>query len=142
MLQLLNQSLLLTLIGMGMTFASIGVLVLGMYAMTAFIKDKANVEEEETPEAAPAVELEPWAWGPADNQRPLAAAAAVSVALAEQTSSARYLAAAAAVAGALATTAPAAVQPAPADASSAWNAHVRSRNLARRSDYVARLHTQ
>ncbi|MBN2002743.1 MAG: OadG family protein [Anaerolineae bacterium] len=133
---LLNQALILTLIGMGMTFAAIGVLVVGMYAMTAFIKDKDDAADE-LPEVAPVIEDEPLWWKPTEDQRPLAAAAAVSVALAEQTSSARYVAAAAAVSAALAT-APATSHPASSITFDVWNAHVRSQNLARRHAYDAR----
>jgi len=37
---LLNQALFLTLIGMTMTFAAIGLLVIGMYALTALARDE------------------------------------------------------------------------------------------------------
>jgi sodium pump decarboxylase gamma subunit len=51
MTTLLNQALVLTLIGMGMTFGALGLLVLGMYAMTALITDKPRRETASTEEA-------------------------------------------------------------------------------------------
>ena len=43
--ELLSQALNLTLVGMGMTFAAIGVLVAGMYALTTFLADEEEAEE-------------------------------------------------------------------------------------------------
>lgn len=128
---LLSQTLMLTLLGMGMTFAALGVLVLGMYAMTALIKDKP-VAKEVLPEAASVIEPKP-----VEDQRPLVAAAAVAVALTEQAAPARYTAAAAAVAAAVATATPHR-QFMPGNADSTWNAYVRGRTLALRNFYNAR----
>lgn len=72
--QLLSQALQLTTWGMGVTFLTIGALVLGMYAMTAVFKD--------APEKAEEAEIAPAAV-PQSDERYLAAAAAVAVALAE-----------------------------------------------------------
>lgn len=53
MTTLLNQALVLTLIGMGMTFGALGLLVLGMYAMTALITDKPRRKKTSAEEAQP-----------------------------------------------------------------------------------------
>ncbi len=82
--ELLSQTLRLTLWGMGMTFASIGILVLGMYLMTYLTRERR--EEEGDVMAAPlereAVEVE------MERERKrkavaAAVAAAVAVALAQ-----------------------------------------------------------
>jgi len=125
----LSQALLLTLIGMGMTFAAIGLLVVGMIVMTALIKDRSQ-DDEELPDVTPGAPSEP----PIQEGQPrhIAAAAAVSVALAEP--SPRYAAAAAAVAVVLATqaTPPVIIS---ASAPNAWNAYVRGQQLSRRRAY-------
>ena len=127
---LLKQALMLTIIGMGMTFAAIGLLVVGMYAMTAFIKDKADdtetVDVVETPDVpADAGTL------PVDRRHQhIAASAAVATMLAAYNDNAQ-LAAAAAVSVAFAT------QPAapavPSTAPSAWNTVIRGQHLAQRT---------
>ncbi|MBN2389196.1 MAG: OadG family protein [Anaerolineae bacterium] len=162
MTTLLNQALVLTLIGMGMTFGALGLLVLGMYAMTALITDrprrKRTATEEPPPEEAlvtqvadvvlhlaaaanlPNTEVE------ADEDRERAAAAAVALALALEDSAPhaladdRYRAAAAAVAmavaaasaGATAVSAPASVITMP----DPWSSHARGEQLTRRQRFA------
>jgi len=119
MSELLSQALTLTLVGMGMTFAAIGILVLGMYALTTFLSDGDESEEsQETPSAVEA---------PAEQ-----AALQVDVG--------RYHAAAAAVAVALAQAADTyqAKRPERAASGDAWTAHVRATQLARRAYYNSR----
>jgi Na+-transporting methylmalonyl-CoA/oxaloacetate decarboxylase gamma subunit len=156
MTTLLNQALILTLIGMGMTFAALGLLVLGMYAMTALIKDeprRKKVPAEEAPVEGtlvtqvadvvlhlattanlPDVEAE------AAEDRERAAAAAVALALASEgespqlvTPADRYRAAAAAVAMAVAAaSADADAVPAPTNVITtpdAWSYHVRAQQF-------------
>jgi len=149
MTTLLNQALILTLVGMGMTFAALGLLVLGMYAMTALITDEPR--RKKTPvEAAPAEE--PLVTQVADvvlhlattrksdaevlEDHKRAAAAAVALAL-DTAEDCRYRAAAAAVAIALASAdaAPASTNAAMPDA---WNTHVRGQHLTQRQRWVSR----
>jgi Na+-transporting methylmalonyl-CoA/oxaloacetate decarboxylase gamma subunit len=155
MTTLLNQALVLTLIGMGMTFGALGLLVLGMYAMTALITDKPRRETASTEEAPaeealvtrvadvvlhlaaaasqPSTEVE--ADRPRDEDREYAAAAAVALALAlegdapqlDATPADRYRAAAAAVAMAVAC-----ADAVPANISTipdAWNYHARAQQF-------------
>ena len=78
MSELLLEALQLTLVGMSMTFAAIGTLVLGMYLLTMLTKEKELVEEETvsvTPEADLSTSSEAELY--------LAAAAAASVAVAQ-----------------------------------------------------------
>lgn len=75
---LLSQALWLTLWGIGTTFAAIGVLVGGMYLLTALIKDRPEKAEEEGEEEAPTAEVSAGA-----DQRVVAAVAAVATALAQ-----------------------------------------------------------
>lgn len=105
--ELLKQALLLTLVGMGMTFTAIGALVLGMVALGA-IKPKAVEAEEdvEAPVASTEAEI------PAADARYLAAAAAVSVACAQAVRESR--------------------QPAGAPVDQ-WRGYVRNQNLAQRA---------
>ena len=142
-----------------MTFGALGLLVLGMYAMTALITDKPRrkkVTTEETPEEAlvtrvadvvlhlaaaasqPGTKVE--ADRPRDEDRERAAVAAVALALAlegdapqrDVTPADRYRAAAAAVAMAVAC---ADAVPASVNVSTmpdAWNYHVRAQQLAGR----------
>ena len=140
---LLSQALLLTLIGMTMTFAAIGLLVGGMYVLTALIKDERpkarkpvvvkverNVQSEAeakrisqavfpsitiAPEEVPTANDEDNANEVEDRQR--AAAVAVALALAIQ---------------AISTT-----NTAPMDG---WNTFVRGHHLAQRQRYAARRH--
>lgn len=117
--ELLTQALNLTLVGMGMTFAAIGVLVAGMYALTTFLADEEEAEEApEIPEVAEA---------PADQAalqldvgRYRAAAAAVAVALAQAADTARTQPTGRTVAG------------------ESWTAHVRTKQLARREHHDLR----
>lgn len=76
--ELLRQALMLTVIGMGMTFTAIGALVLGMYLLSGSRSRKAEAAAAPTePEAVVAM-----AAPPAD-ARYIAAAAAVAVARAQ-----------------------------------------------------------
>lgn len=121
--ELLSQALNLTLVGMGMTFAAIGVLVAGMYALTTFLADEEEAEEApEIPEVAEA---------PADqaalqldvgryHARYRAAAAAVAVALVQAADTARTQPTGRTVAG------------------ESWTAHVRTKQLARREHHDLR----
>ncbi len=72
MSDLLRQALWYTVIGMGITFLSIGALAVGMYVLTALPTGKKEAEEPSTEVAAPQAD-----------DRYLAAVAAVSVALAQ-----------------------------------------------------------
>jgi len=86
MAESLVQALALTGIGMGMTFAAIGVLVLGMYLMTALIKDRQPAGQAAPSSASvPDSNASPEPLLPASTSTALykAAAAAVAVALAE-----------------------------------------------------------
>ncbi len=111
--ELLNQTLYLTVVGMGMTFLAIGALVASMYLMTAFIKDRKVEEEPLAPEDEPADVS-----APESDERSLAAAVAVAVALATQS-------VATATAGGTASTAD-------------WSAYVRGQHLSMRQQYEAR----
>jgi Na+-transporting methylmalonyl-CoA/oxaloacetate decarboxylase gamma subunit len=161
MTTLLNQALILTLIGMGMTFGALGLLVLGMYAMTALITEKPRrkkVPAEEAPaegalvtrvadvvlHLAAAASL-PGAKTEVDEDRERAAVAAVALALASEgdapqldvtPADCRYRAAAAAVAMAVAcadaATAPANISTIP----DAWNYHARAQQLTQRQRFA------
>jgi len=166
MTTLLNQALILTLGGMGMTFAALGMLVLGMYAMTALITDKprrkkASSEEAQTEEAfatrvadvvlhldaaARQPDAKAEAGRPRDEDRERAAAVAVALALTLEggtpfmaTGSAegdRYRAAAAAVALAMAS---AGTAPTPTKTSTmpdAWDYHAREQRLTQRQRFA------
>jgi Na+-transporting methylmalonyl-CoA/oxaloacetate decarboxylase gamma subunit len=161
MTTLLNQALVLTLIGMGMTFAALGLLVLGMYAMTALITDeprRKKAPDEEAPvegtlvtQVADVVLHLAAAANPPDvkaeavEDRERAAAAAVALALAlegdsshlDATPADRYRAAAAAVAMAVAAVcADADAVSAPTDVVTmpdAWSHHVRAQQFTGRS---------
>ena len=76
--ELLRQALWLTVVGMGMTFAAIGTLVVGMYALTALTADK-----EEAAPAEEQVRVETPAQTQAADDVYRAAAAAVAVAIAQ-----------------------------------------------------------
>lgn len=82
MSELLTEALGLTVVGMGMTFAALGTLVLGMYLLTMLTAEKKSAVKEES--AAPS----PAAAGPSvstEDERYLAAVAAVAVAVAQAT---------------------------------------------------------
>jgi sodium pump decarboxylase gamma subunit len=164
MTTLLNQALILTLVGMGMTFAALGLLVLGMYAMTAFITDKPRRKEARTEEAqaeevfmtqvadvvlhiASAASLpsaDTVATQPQDEDRQRAAAVAVAVALEDITpqsddaaADCRCRAAAAAVIVALAEHNPASAVPATVTTTpDAWNYHARGHHLTQRQRFA------
>jgi len=114
--ELLKQALWLTLIGMGMTFAAIGALVLGMYALGSIKPRKAGGE-------AMAGEAE---------EAPVAAAEA-----ALSTAEARYQAAVAAVAVARAQALPEVRRSAGAPVDQ-WRACVRTQQLLRRNQAARR----
>lgn len=77
--ELLRQALWLTGVGMSMTFAAIGTLVLGMYLLTALARERGK--EEETPQARSEPASAP-AETTTEDDRYRAAAAAVAVAIA------------------------------------------------------------
>jgi Na+-transporting methylmalonyl-CoA/oxaloacetate decarboxylase gamma subunit len=134
MSDLLVQGLQLTVLGMGMTFASIGALVVGMYLMTAVTRtrrSRADVSLTAPDDEGERVSLESAALesgrlsspgdgedGAEDRTRVRAAAAAVAVALAEAEATAD------------------AVMSHPSD--NAWDIYVRSRHLSRRTRYDLR----
>ncbi len=131
---MLARALQLTVWGMGMTFASIGALALGMLALTYLTSGKRrkhSIAEEISEEAIEAV-LE----SDAQSTAAQAAAAAVSVALADR-AAAKAAAAAAAVAVSLneGASAPRADQ---VSADGAWNGYVRGMHLSRRACYESR----
>ena len=158
MTTLLNQALILTLVGMGMTFAALGLLVLGMYAMTALITDeprRKTTPAEESPaeerivtQAADVVlHLTAAARPPVAEvgaNRELAAVAAVSLALALEgdtpltAAEARYRAAAAAVTMAVACAGTTPAQTNVSTMPDAWNMHVRGQHLTQRQRWVSR----
>ena len=110
MAELLQQALVLTVWGMGVTFATIGALVLGMYALTALLADAPESAADETPDAAPAPSVP----------------------------DARQLAAVAAVAVALASAQPAVVAPAPTSATQGWSGYARNQALNRLTQHQSR----
>jgi len=134
MSDLLVQGLQLTVLGMGMTFASIGALVVGMYLMTAVTRTKrsrADVTLTDPGDEGERVSLESAALESGrlsstgdgedeagDRAKVRAAAAAVAVALAEAEAS------------------EGASMPCRSD--NAWDIYVRSRHLSRRTRYDLR----
>jgi len=148
----LAQALQLTVLGMGMTFASIGVLALGMLLMTRMTREKdragtpvgtpagmsvsvSDGDETEMNEMTDRSEVE----GRPDGSAARAAAAAVAVALANRppATTGAAQAAAAAVAVALAGHGAAAPQ-VEVSAVDAWDGYVRSVHLSRRARHDAR----
>lgn len=145
MTTLLNQALILTLVGMGMTFAALGLLVLGMYAMTALITDEPRrktapaeevpAEERIVTQAADVVlhlaTTARQSGAEVSENRELAAAAAVALALALEGGRPqlddRYRAAAAAVAMTVTGGEVASASVNISTAPDAWNMHVRMR---------------
>ncbi|MDY0019750.1 MAG: OadG family protein [Anaerolineae bacterium] len=103
MSDLLRQALWYTVIGMGITFLSLGALAVGMYVLTALPTGKKKAEEPPTEVAAPQAD-----------DRYLAAAAAVSVALAQAQ----------------------VIRPTARATSNPWSAYVRSYHLAQRSQHM------
>ncbi|MBN1246709.1 MAG: hypothetical protein JXC32_03585 [Anaerolineae bacterium] len=149
MSETLAQALRLTVLGMGMTFASIGALVLGMLAMT-YLTNRMHFGRGETGERGT---VRGWETGgqaagkreagaPYSDEAAQAVAAAVAVALADQAEvrdAGAAQAAAAAVAVCLAT------QPGPASglrqqagSVGAWDSFVRGAHLSRRARYESR----
>ncbi|MGC9398723.1 MAG: OadG family protein [Anaerolineae bacterium] len=80
MSDLLLEALRYTLIGMSMTFAALGALVLGMYVLTSVASRKKETASEATSAPTPPVAQ---AAESRDEARALAAAAAVAVAVAQ-----------------------------------------------------------
>ncbi len=152
MITQLNQALVLTLVGMGMTFAALGLLVLGMYAMTALITDKPRRKKasaEEAPAEEPLVTeaadvalhlaATRQSGAEVDENRRRAAAVAVAVALEGATAEdCRYRAAAAAVAMAVASASAASVPTNVPTMPDVWDHHVRSQYLTQRQRWVSR----
>ena len=139
MTETLAQALELTVLGMGMTFASIGALALGMLAMTYLTRGRKRDDvagskpgTERQTEGEPAAMVTPES---PSAVTAAAAVAAVAVALAVEESMAAQ-AAAAAVAVSLATLEEAAVPSPPTDG--AWNSFVRGAHLSRRARYESR----
>ncbi len=110
MAELLQQALVVTVWGMGVTFATLGALVLGMYALTALLKDAPESAMDAALDAAPTPALP----------------------------DARQLAAVAAVAVALATAQPAVVAPAPTSAAQGWSGYARNQALNRLTQHQSR----
>lgn len=152
MYTILAQALQLTVLGMGMTFASIGVLALGMLLLTRMTREKDRAGTSAgTPVSMPvgvpdgdeirAIEIaeRSEADGPPGKAAARAAAAAVAVALANRPPATRGAAqaAAAAVAVALAGQGSATLHVA-VSAADAWDGYVRSVHLSRRARYDAR----
>ncbi|MBN1921259.1 MAG: OadG family protein [Anaerolineae bacterium] len=115
--ELLRQALVLTAIGMGMTFAAIGALVLGMYVLGGLKPRKSSeavaAVEESAASGAATLSPAPATLPDTEDARTLAAVAAVAVARAQSVR---------------ATRSPANVAP------DQWRSHVRSRHLNQR-DY-------
>ncbi len=139
---LLVQALKLTVVGMGMTFLSIGALIGGMYVLTGLATDKPQGEAMQDPHLPAPESPEMLSRG-----RDIAAVAAVSTAVAatsaaekEGARDPKHIAAAAAVAAAVATqsslTQPAPVA-SPQPSVDIWTLHVRSQQLAQRAHYDA-----
>jgi Na+-transporting methylmalonyl-CoA/oxaloacetate decarboxylase gamma subunit len=115
MSDLLSQALWFTLVGMGMTFAAIGALVLGMYLLTYLFPERSQ-EEAEVPAPPTEVEEEKGAAREAERRR-LAAVAAAAVAVAQ------------------ASTAPSADEGA-GGAVDQWRSFVRSQHLTHRTPHA------
>lgn len=148
MRETLTQALQLTALGMGMTFASIGALALGMLVMTYLtnnpfgalraarrIKERKSVTSSTEPSASGRLQ-------PSDPVAAQAAAAAVAVALAEQASAGTpatgaMKAAAAAVAVSLVAEQSKRQTDRPG-AEGVWDAYARGQHLSRRAGYEAR----
>jgi Na+-transporting methylmalonyl-CoA/oxaloacetate decarboxylase gamma subunit len=142
--EVLGQALQLTLLGMGMTFASIGALALGMWGITYLTRGaRPQPSIEEGHENVGYVGAGTGMRAAADDpdmaveqmNQAVAAATAVALALAEQ-AQARGAAQAAAAAVAVSQVA----QPVPAfrATSGAWDSFVRSASLSQRARYDAR----
>ena len=150
-----GQALQLTAMGMGMTFASIGALVLGMLLMTRITRGKGRAAGDKISAAVAIGPEEPGAsvvdavngnletrgGDLSAGEATRAAVAAVAVALSQRQAirpdSDAARAAAAAVAVALGAPQPVTSGPEIRRAD-VWNAHVRGQYLSRRADYDAR----
>jgi len=144
----LAQALQLTVLGMGMTFASIGVLALGMLLLTRMTREK---DKAGTPDGTPAgvplggeigtIEMADRSEvdGPPAEAAACVAAVAVAVALANRAPATRGAVKAAAAAVAVALAGHGAAMPqVEVFAVDAWDGYVRSVHLSRRARYVAR----
>ena len=148
----LAQALQLTVLGMGMTFASIGVLVLGMLLLARMTREKGNAG---TPGGTPVdraagvplggeigkIEMAERSGvdGPPAEAAARVAAVAVAVALANRAPETRGAAQAAAAAVAVALAGHgSAMRQVEVSAVDAWDGYVRSVHLSRRARYGAR----
>lgn len=141
---ILGQALQLTVLGMGMTFASIGALALGMFLMTRIRIGKRSAGPTTVSPSGAAIEAADMTEcfdtsEDIDQGTAQAAAAAVAVALIEDTPvvDGAAQAAAAAVAVALAGSDPTSPRVV-STAEGTWNSFVRSMHLSRRARYEAR----
>ncbi len=140
----LAQALQLTVLGMGMTFASIGVLALGMLLLTRMTREKDNAGtpgggEIGTIEMAERSAERSEVDGPPAEAAACVAAVAVAVALANRAPATRGAVKAAAAAVAVALAGHGAAMPqVEVSAVDAWDGYVRSVHLSRRARYVAR----
>ncbi len=129
MQELVRSALQLMILGMGMTFLSLGALTLGMYLLTAIFRDKGGAELPELDDELPVGEdvsayREGEFTGDAiagEEARRRAAAAAVAVALAMTEADERLE-----------------CPPASRAIQDPWNAFARSLHLSRRTQYEAR----
>ncbi len=137
MTELLKQALVLTGWGMGMTFLALGALVLGMYLMTALVKDKNETHTDSDVELVVGagedndegnldhliIENKGTARINDDQNRAAAAAVAIAIALSQESAEKQYK------------------TPAHIAVPVAWDHYVRGRHLSQRSRYEQlRLH--
>ncbi|MCU0519368.1 MAG: hypothetical protein MUF84_01545 [Anaerolineae bacterium] len=128
MSNVISQALWLTIVGMGMTFLSIGALVGGIFLLTHLTRAKEN---------APSTLTEP-------TQSATGGTPAVSSIWDAPDAEIRRRAVAAAVGVAMALTAQVRVEPAVdlgVTATDAWSAYVRGQQLSSRSRYESRRHS-
>ena len=134
MTELLEQAVILTGWGMGMTFLAIGALVIGMYLMSMVIKEKtetaaddtdetiADLLEEDNEETIEPLEINNGGFSinSREQYRALAASVAVALALSQESGEKEPI---------TTTTTP-----------GAWNHYVRGRQLSQRSRYEQLKH--
>ena len=124
------QGLQLTVLGMGMTFAAIGALVIGMYVMTAVTRTRrpdVGATRTDGQEEGGRVSLD----GAALESETLSSAE-------KSGDNARYRAAVAAVAVALAEAGQRTAEEMPRQSGDVWDLYVRGRHLSRRMRYDLR----
>ena len=126
----LIQGLQLTVLGMGMTFASIGALVVGMYLMTAVTRTQHAKDE-----AARKAQKDEGEYVSLDSAALESGHLSLNEELGED---AKYRAAAAAVAVALAEAEAQTSAAPPRTSDDAWSIYVRGRNVSRRLRYDLR----